>query len=278
MITGAGSGLGRAIAVEIGRRGGRVLVTDIARTPSEETAELVVRAGGEAQVLVVDVTRCADLAHAADVAEKTWGGTDLLVNNAGVAVAGMVGDVALADWEWILSINLWGAIHGCHAFVPRMKAQRSGFILNVASNAGIASLPEMAPYNVSKAAVISLSETLDSELAPYGIRVSALCPTFFATNLFSSMRSSSDRQRSLARAFFDRSRTTAEDVARAGLRGLEKGRLIVVPQLDGWFVWCMKRFLPGLYHFVLRWQQRRDLGRRLLLGPQKQLEAAEPTR
>jgi NAD(P)-dependent dehydrogenase (short-subunit alcohol dehydrogenase family) len=266
VVTGGGSGLGRALSLELAARGARVLVTDVRLAAAEETVAELKGLAATAQALEVDVTRPADLEKAAETAERLWSGTDLLINNAGVAAGGLVGDIPLADWEWILRINLWGVIHGCHVFVPRMKAQRSGNILNVASAAGIASLPEMASYNVSKAAVISLSETLHAELAPFGIQVSVLCPTFFRTNLLETFRAPSERQRALAEAAFARSRSNARDVARAAVRGLEAGRLIVVPQLDGKFVWWMKRFVPWLYHWFLRRQHRDDLGARWLLS------------
>jgi NAD(P)-dependent dehydrogenase (short-subunit alcohol dehydrogenase family) len=263
LITGAASGLGRALAVELARRKARILLADLDAEGAKETANLVLAQGGTAEFIHTDVGCFADVERAAQMAERLWGGVDLLVNNAGVAAVGPMGDVPLADWEWLLRVNLWGVIHGCHAWVPRMKARRSGFILNVASNAGIASLPEMGPYNASKAAVISISETLNAELAPYGIQVSALCPTFFPTNLLQHLRAPTARQRNLAQYFFDRSRTNAEEVARAGLAGLEKGQLIVIPQLDGALVWWAKRLAPSLYFALLRFQQRRDLLGRL---------------
>ncbi len=266
VVTGAGSGLGRAISVELARRNGRVLVSDVDRTRAEETAKLVERSGGTAEVIVVDVTEPDDLERAADHIDRIWGGADLLVNNAGVAVAGTLGEITLEDWKWALNVNLWGVIHGCHAFVPRMRAQGSGAILNVASAMGFASFPEMAPYNVSKAAVISLTETLTSELAPDGIRVTALCPTFFPSNLMQSFRSSNDRQRHFAEAFFRRSTMTAEQVARAGLRGVELGTLVVVPQMDGRVLWWTKRLFYEAYYRGLRFQQHLDLGVWLILG------------
>jgi NAD(P)-dependent dehydrogenase (short-subunit alcohol dehydrogenase family) len=240
------------------------LIADLDPDGARETARLVAEAGGSAEFLRADVTCAEDLERAADAADQRWGGTDLLVNNAGVAVTGAIGEVPLADWEFILRVNLWGVIHGCHAFAPRMKERRAGAILNVASNAGIASLPEMGPYNASKAAVISLSETLNAELAPFSIQVSALCPTFFATNLLRSFRTPSARQRKLAQALVDRARSTATSVARAGIAGLERGQLVIIPQLDGSIVWWLKRLAPSLYFALLRLQQRRDFLRRLV--------------
>jgi NAD(P)-dependent dehydrogenase (short-subunit alcohol dehydrogenase family) len=270
VITGAGSGLGRALALELARRGGRILVTDVSEQSAVETAQLVEEAGGTGHPMACDVSRVQDVERAAQGAEALWGGVDLLVNNAGVAAGGLVGDMPLEDWEWIVRINMWGVIHGCHVFVPRMRARSAGHILNVASAAGVTSLPEMASYNMTKAAVVSLSETLHAELAPHGIHVTALCPTFFRSSLMDSFRSPHARQRALADAFFRRSRTTAEQVARAGLRGLERNRVIVIPQLDGRLLWRLKRLSPGLYHGALGLQQRGDWGARFLtraLGP-----------
>lgn len=264
VITGGGSGLGRAIALELAKRKGRILLADLSLEGAEETARLVRAAGGEAETIRADVTSIADVIATAEAAERAFGGTDLLVNNAGVAVSGAVGEVPLEDWEWILKINLWGVIHGCHVFAPRFRAQRSGFILNVASNAGIASLPEMGPYNVSKAGVIALSETLYSELGAHGISVSALCPTFFKTNLLSTMRAVNEEQHKKAHSFFERSKITAEDVARIALRGLEAGEPIIIPQADGNVVHALKRLSPRLYLSLLRMGQRTGLAEKLL--------------
>jgi long-chain fatty acid transport protein len=278
VITGGASGLGRALALEIGRRQGRVLIADLDADGARETARQVEARGGSAEVAVVDVGRIADVEGVAERADQLWGGIDLLVNNAGVAAAGPIGDVPLADWEWLLRVNVWGVIHGCHVFAPRMRARGRGFILNVASSAGIASLPEMGPYNASKAAVISITETLNAELAPFSIQVSALCPTFFETNLLAQLRAPSERQHALAQALMRRSRTTAEQVARAGIEGLERGRLIVIPQLDGRLLWWLKRLAPAAYHALLRFLWRRDLLQRIAKLAMALLVVTAPSR
>jgi NAD(P)-dependent dehydrogenase (short-subunit alcohol dehydrogenase family) len=262
VITGGGSGLGRALALRLAARRARILVADVDLASAEETCALVAAAGGSATAFACDVARLADVEAAAQAAEERFGGTDLLVNNAGVAVAGLVGELPISDWEWILRVNLCGVIHGCHVFVPRMRARRRGFLLNVASTAGFASLPEMAPYNVTKAGIISLSETLHAELAASNIAVSCLCPTFFKSNLLDRLRSPG-RQRALAELFFRGARATAEEVAEAALSGLERGELIVIPQLDGSMLWRTKRYAPSLYHAALRMTQRLDVAGRL---------------
>jgi len=266
VITGAASGLGRALALNLAARGGRILVCDVNADRSAETAKLVVAAGGTAEVLHCDVTAATDLERAAAEADRLWGGTDLLVNNAGVAGAGEIGTIPLEDWDWILRVNLWGVIHGCHVFIPKMKAQGHGAILNIASSAGIACLPEMGSYNVTKAGVIALSETLYAELRPARIGVAVLCPTFFATNLLESFRSPSTRQRKLAEEMFRRSKVTAEEVAEAGIRGLERGKLVIIPQADGTWIWRTKRAVPGLYHRLLG-RRNSALAARLGLDP-----------
>lgn len=264
VVTGGGSGLGRALCLRLARLGGRVLVADVRLDRAEATAAEVRATGGAAEAIDCDVGLIDDVERAAAAAERLWGGVDLLVNNAGVAAAGLVGEVPIADWQWILRVNLWGPIHGCHVFVPRMKAAgHGGWILNVASSAGIASLPEMGPYNVGKAGVISLSETLNAELAPFGVGVSALCPTFFKTNLAETMRSN-EAQKALTRWLFERADITADDVAEAALRGLEAGRLIIIPQLDGALLWRMKRLAPSLYSWLLRKEEEHGLVRRWL--------------
>ncbi len=259
VITGAGSGLGRELAVQLARRGARLLIADVNAARAAETVELVKSAGGEAAAFACDVTQAEQLEAAAVEAERLYGGTDLLVNNAGVAGGGLIGEMSIKDWEWMLRVNLWGAIHGCHAFVPRMKKQGHGWILNVSSCAAFATLPEMAAYNTSKAAVVALTETLFGELGGTNVEVTALCPTFFKTNLMDSFRSPTDRQRKLAEGMFKASTMTVETVARVALRDLEAGRLICLPQLDAKFVWRMRRWFPRLYLWVVRWGQRRDL-------------------
>lgn len=266
-ITGGGGGLGRALAVELAAtRRARVLVADVDLPRAEDTAALVRASGGEAEALACDVTKADDLARGADEMDRRFGGTDLLVNNAGVACAGPIGDVPLDVWRWVVDVNLWGVIHGCHAFVPRLRARGVGFVLNVSSSAGFACLPGMGPYNVTKAGVIALTETLAAELATSGITVTALCPTFFASGIADGMRAACPRQGALAGALIRRSKVPAERVARAALRALEAGRLLEIPMASGRLVWRMKRLAPQgfsrrvgrVYHsgWFQRWTDR----------------------
>lgn len=261
-LTGGGSGLGRALALRLAQRRARVLVTDINGARAEETcalfrAALPAGSDAEARAHVLDVTKADDVAAAADVLQQAFGGVDVVINNAGVAVGGSIGEAPLEDWRFIVDVNLWGCIHGCHVFAPKLRAQKSGFVLNVASAAGIATLPEMGAYNVTKAAVIALSETLYGELRPHGVAVSVLCPTFFKTDLMSSFRSPTPGARKKAEAFFKRSKVSADDVAVASIAGLEAGRLHILPMADARAVWRLKRLWPqGYADGVVRQQKR----------------------
>lgn len=250
VITGAGSGFGRAMALELAGRGARLLLTDISETGVEETCSLARAKGAEATSMIVDVRDPAQVEAMSARADQLWGGTDVLANNAGVAVAGAMGEIPLEDWRWQIDINLMGVIHGCHFFVPKMKKQNRGWILNVASLAGIVSAPMMGPYNVTKAGVIALSETLATELAPQDIRVTALCPSFFRTNIHKGARSTAALS-ARTEKLVTRSKWSAEEIAAIALRGLERGELYVMPQQDAKAIWRMKRALGGRFFGAL---------------------------
>ncbi len=246
MVTGAGSGLGRAMCEELGARGARVLASDIDEAAARATAEAC---RGEA--VRCDVSQLADVEALAAEAEGRLGGIDLLVNNAGVATVGRVGEVPIADWQWLIGVNLWGVIHGCHAFVPRLRARRAGHILNVASCAGLAHLPFMGPYNASKAAVVALSETLRLELEADGVGVTVLCPTFFKTRIIDSARGEG-AGREIARKAIGMGKMTASDVARVALDAVERNELHVVPMADGRWIWRVRRAFPRGYLRVVK--------------------------
>lgn len=247
VITGAGSGLGRALCEELARRRARVLVTDINAASAEETALRVTRAGGEANVHVCDVTEPAQVEAMADAAERLLGGVDLLVNNAGVVSAGPVGELSLSEWKRVLDINLWGVIHGCHVFVPRMRRQGSGHILNIASAAGLMYVPDLAAYNVSKAGVVALSETLHAELKATGIGVTVACPSFFRTRIASAGHYTNDTLRTLAGMMLDEARLGPEVVARRLLKAVDARSLYIVPMADARWGWRLRRMAPSLF-------------------------------
>jgi NAD(P)-dependent dehydrogenase (short-subunit alcohol dehydrogenase family) len=244
VVTGAGSGLGRAFCRELCRRGARVLASDVSLELAERTVASVRQLGGTAYASECDVSQLANVQALAASADTHLGGADLLINNAGVGVSGRVGEVPIDDWTWLMSINLWGAIHGCHVFVPRFRVQRSGAVLNVASAAGLLAPPELAAYNVSKAGIIALSETLSQELAEDGISVTVLSPTFFRSNFIGASRSHNQAMLRLGELLVQNSRLNTDRIARTALDAVASGRLHVLVGAQGRWLWRLKRLVP----------------------------------
>lgn len=249
VVTGAGSGLGRALALDLGDRGASVVVSDIDVSAAEETARRLQARGTRAEVIPCDVTSRDAVFDLVEETEKRLGGFDFIANNAGVAVGGPFDQISIEDWRWVVDINLWGVIYGCQAAVPKMKAQGRGFILNVASAAGLLAPPAMSAYNVTKAGVVALSETLYSEYKSLGIHVAVLCPTFFKTNIIGSGRgATTDKEDAQIRRWMEKSKVQAREVAEAAIDAVRDGRLYVQPMRDGRMAWRLKRAHPQRFY------------------------------
>ena len=252
VITGASSGLGKAYALAWARRGWRIGVVDIETAEGERTLEEVERLGGRGEFYRCDVRDLEEVQAMAGHFFASWGGVGVLVNNAGVFGAGAVGEIPIDDWRRIIDVNFWGVVHGCHAFIPLMKEQGNGHIVNTASAGGVISTPETAPYNSSKAGVIAVSETIRTELSAHGIGVTVVCPTFVDTRLLSSMTVTPDTPiRDISSVAFEHSRMDAGQIAEKVVRAVEKNRLYVFPQLSSKVLWANKRLFPGLYFALL---------------------------
>lgn len=258
-ITGAGSGLGRQLALDFAKLGWRIALCDINEEKCDETMSIIKGLGASGFSMKCDVSKWKEVCFFAKKTVDEFGGIDIMINNAGVIVAGYVEDVSIEDWHWILSINLMGVVHGCKAFIPILKRNKKGHIINIASSAGFVNLPEMAQYNVAKAGVISLSETLKTELSPYNINVTCVCPTFFKTNLMDSAKWGCERQRELACKFFDKSLCTVEDVSNDIIKGIEKNKMYIITQIDGKFAWYLKKFSPSFFYKILSWLYKRGI-------------------
>ncbi|MGW0161639.1 SDR family NAD(P)-dependent oxidoreductase [Mycobacterium sp. NPDC003323] len=251
VVTGAGSGIGAAFALELAARGGRVVCSDINGDAAQATATAITTGGGEATAVACDVSRAEEVAALAEAAQDWFGGAPtLVINNAGVGAGGTpIGDISLDDWQWVLGVNLWGPIHGCHVFTPILRADDTGRprgIINVASAAAFGAAPGMAAYNVSKAGTLSLSETLSAELTGTGINVTALCPTFVKTNIVSSGRIT-EGSTQLADTLMRWTGFSARKVARMCLDTNDRGGLYCMPQPDARIGWGIKRFTPTVY-------------------------------
>lgn len=264
VVTGAGSGLGRQLCLKLAERKYRILIADVNMAGAQETLEIVRKAGGDGETYLCDVTKHEAVGQMAAYAFEKFKRVDLLINNAGVVTAGFTGEAPLEDWHWCVNIDMWGMIYGCHYFIPRMKAQGGGgYIINVASEAGLVCLPEMGPYNVAKAGVIALSETIKTELAPHDIGVSVVCPSFFQTNLLKTMRYQQDFQKEIAETTFVHGRMTAADIAAHVMKAMDKNKLYVVPGFHSWLFWYQKRQAPNLFYRSIAFSLKNEFGRKL---------------
>jgi NAD(P)-dependent dehydrogenase (short-subunit alcohol dehydrogenase family) len=255
-ITGAASGLGLSLAQLLARDGWTLGVLDVDRDGLDRAVVQLGNSGAAGvtaypgdvashEIVAAAVTRFAD-AHR---------GLDMIVNNAGVAVAGPVDAIPVDDWNWIVGINLLGVVWGCRTAVPVMKRQGSGLIFNIASSAGFAAAPQMSAYNATKAGVISLSETLASELAGTGLQVSCAMPGFFRTHLLDHMRAPPEENR-LAHRIMENSGHDPDEAALALLAAVAAGELYVVWPPEYRWAWRLKRWFP--HWFLKRVQSFRD--------------------
>lgn len=253
-ITGAGSGLGLALSHALARDGWSLglfdrnleRLTDIEGELSAANFPVLAYPG--------DVTQADELTVAVNSFAAVHDGLDLMINNAGVACSGPLMEVPLDDWRWIIDINLMGVVHGCRAAIPHLERNGSGLLINVASAAAFASSPNMSPYNATKAAVLSLSETLAGELRAHGIQVSCVMPTYFKTALLESARGPKS-QRDRANTLMETSGYAVMEVARDVLTFAGAGETYIVLPKSARSMWRIKRWLPK--YFLKRVAQRR---------------------
>src|ERR1700739_933626 len=252
VVTGAGSGIGAAFATELARRGGRVVCSEIDAADAAKTVSAITDNGGDAIAIPCDVTKFDDVRELA-VQSESWLGDapTLVINNAGVGSGGApIGELPLDDWHWVLGINLWGPIHGCHVFAPILRSaepsNRPRGIINVASAAAFSAAPSMAANKVSKAGTLSLSETLAAELSSTAVKVTVLCPTFVKTNIIESGRIP-ERPTQFANKLMRWIGLSSEKVARKCLDAHDRGDLYCMTEIEGEIGWNIKRCGPGTY-------------------------------
>jgi NAD(P)-dependent dehydrogenase (short-subunit alcohol dehydrogenase family) len=252
IVTGASSGLGRALAVRLAQDGWTIAIADINPAGADETRRLVEAAGGAAFYEPLDITQVGQWQSLRQRLAARWQQLDLLVNNAGVGGSGEMGQYTLDNWRRMLDINLFGGIHGCHTMVDWLKANpRGAHLINTASFAAMAAAPSMAAYNVAKAGMLALSETLYGELRRYGVGVTVICPLFFRTNLLSDWPCGDERERRAAEFYTQNAGFTAGDVADAAVRAMRRGRLYVVMGAKARWYWRMKRLMPQTFLKVI---------------------------
>lgn len=249
LITGAGSGLGLALAHRYARSGARVACVDLIAERTEAAAAALSGTGHFAHV--ADVGDDASMQALHDRIQREWGGLDVLINNAGIASVGPMVDTTMEEWRRVLDIDLLGVVRGCRLFLPAMMTARKGQIINTASFAGLASAPGMMSYGVAKAGVVALSDQLRAEVHHSGVRVAVICPAFFRTNLMDTAIAS-ERIKTRVENMMDTSPDTLDGVADKVFTAAERGEFMIIPTKREPMRWRIKRWLPGLYFSMVR--------------------------
>lgn len=243
VITGAGSGLGRELARAWAAGGWSIIATDRNLPGAQETVSMLGEASNH-RAFELDVTLDDSFAALLDKLDGIE--VDVVVNNAGIASAGRLISTPMAHWNRVLDVNLLGVVRGCRAFIPTLRA-RGGHLVNIASFAGLANAPAMSTYNVTKAGVIALSETLRTELSGDGIDVTVVCPSFFQTPLLDDAEAFGVDIRKVGGKLMDQSPLSAEDVARRVVADVAAGRFMCIPHRDARWLHRLKRLSPETF-------------------------------
>lgn len=256
-ITGAGSGIGRALALDLARQGCQLALSDINAPGLQETVEQAKRHGVRVTQQVLDVADGQAMQEWAAQVIAEHGRVNLIFNNAGVAHAGTVEANELADYEWIMNINFWGVVHGTKAFLPHLRASGAGHIINISSVFGIFAQPGMSAYNATKYAVRGFTESLRQELDLINCGVSASCvhPGGIKTNIArtarmnASMSQITGQSAEQSRQQFNDLllRTTPEKAAQIILKGVQRNKRRILVGLDATAADMMMRSMPSLY-------------------------------
>lgn len=244
IVTGGGSGIGRAVCEALGSAGAAVVAADIDGEGAERTAATITGAGGRARAVQLDVSRAGEVQRLVDDTVAQHGRLDYIFNNAGIGIAGDVRDMTLEQWDRIIDVNVRGVIYGTMAAYAHMARQGSGHIVNTASSAGLAPAPMMTAYSTTKHAVVGLSASLRVEAADLGIRVSVVCPGYVNTPIFeTSPILNADRKHVVDSIPFKM--IDPAEAGRAILRGVRRNDAFIVFPLHAQALWRMHRLSPG---------------------------------
>jgi NAD(P)-dependent dehydrogenase (short-subunit alcohol dehydrogenase family) len=254
VITGAGSGIGRALAQRLAAKGARLALSDVNAQGLDETLRSM-PAATEARGYLLDVSnRRAVFAHAEDV-RRDFGTAHVVINNAGVAVVGTIEHLTIEEIEWQLSINLWGVIYGTKAFLPMMLAQSEGCIVNISSVFGLVGYPAQGAYNISKFGVRGLTECLWSELEGTGVRAVCVHPGGIRTNIEKAGRrcdAAGEEEARFSLLADKLLKTSADACAGEIIAGLERGSKRIVTGHRSRTLYWLSRLLPNAYPAILK--------------------------
>jgi NAD(P)-dependent dehydrogenase (short-subunit alcohol dehydrogenase family) len=245
IVTGGGSGIGKALSEALAASGARVIVADLNGSAAEEVTQAINATGGRAQAETVDVRDAGAVQRLVDDTARDFGGVDYMFNNAGIAIVGEEREVSLEDWRRVLDVNLYGVIHGVRAVYPLMMRQGRGHIVNTASIAGLIPSPLEISYAASKYAVVGLSKSLRIEAAAFGVRVSVVCPGFIDTPIIHNSEIKPGLERSKILAMIPKP-MAPERCARAILRGVARNRAVIVVTGHGKLLYWLERACPSL--------------------------------
>jgi NAD(P)-dependent dehydrogenase (short-subunit alcohol dehydrogenase family) len=255
IVTGAGSGIGRALSEDLARRGATVILVDIDAPLLEDVAASIANTGYQAEANSLDVSNFDEVQKLVEQTLSKYGRLDLIFNNAGIAVGGEVRDCSIDDWRDVIHVNLYGVVNGVAAAYPVMVNQGFGHIVNTASIEGLVPFPGTVSYVASKYGVVGLSNALRIEGADLGVNVSVVCPGYIKTPIFQTCKMINlDREKALA-SLPDRLGITPEKCASIILRGVERNQAIIVVTWFAKLLWLLQRISPN---FML-WFMRRDL-------------------
>ena len=262
LVTGGASGIGRATALALARRGASLVVCDVNADGLAAVAAELRGLGADVLAQRVDVSRAEEMEAFAAAVHGRVEAVDVLVNNAGVGLGAGTLHTTLEDWRWIVGINLFGVIHGCHFFVPAMvRRHAGGHVVNVSSAAGYVATEALAAYSTTKFGVFGLSEALRQELAPHGIGVTTVCPGIINTPITESSPLRGPEATPEARAYmveaYRRRNYPPERVAENILKAVQRNRAVAPISPEAWVMYGLKRLSPGL----VAWLNRR-LGER----------------
>ncbi|MDA8141534.1 MAG: SDR family NAD(P)-dependent oxidoreductase [Desulfobacteraceae bacterium] len=249
IITGGASGIGRAMAEDLARRGAQVVIADLQEELAQSVASGITAAGGKATAMKVDVTDGPALHHLIGKTASQFGRLDYLFNNAGIVINGTIQQLVGEDWDRILNINLRSVVHGVNAALPIMLSQGFGHIVNTGSLSGLLPFPSMIAYATTKHAVVGLSKSLRVEVGFMGVRVSVLCPGFIKTPLLQGGGKFGKSYSQLSPETAERLRAKLnpmppEQFAQKALDGVAKNKAIIVGRRDWQMAWRLHGLLP----------------------------------
>ncbi len=270
LVTGAASGIGRETALAFARAGADLVVCDLNEAGLQETVAAARGLGRRVLARRVDVASRDEVRGFAEAVHREHEAVDVLMNNAGVGLGGGFLETGLEDWQWVLSINLWGVIHGCHFFLPAMvRHGRGGHVVNVSSAAGYLAAEQLSAYSTTKFAVFGLSEALRDELRPHRIGVTTVCPGIINTPITKTARMvgrvSGDTARAALVSVYQRRNYGPERVAAAVLKAIRRNRAVAPVSPEAWVMYYLKRVAPGLTARINRAAQAR-LEREMFAG------------